>query len=235
MHTVIRWRRPSEIESSQRYPTGENPCNHLLGNALCYIVSGSILLVVGVIITSLTFQNLDSTDSENKERYAGPVLIAAGVLVMARGALSRLWPQRRTLSARRRSLIRRYIREIYSRPIFALEERSSCNLCEMEVSDLYHISSASRSRLYNDDPPSYELVTSQEYLYGENYVHAYTNPANDIEDDNYDFRQPPTAEEDCPIRIVITSAPEEVQAEETVPPPSYEEYIKSEHMKTTTL
>ena len=67
MHTVIRWRRPSEIESS-RYPAGDNPCNHLLGNALCYIVSGSILLVVGVIITSLTFQNLDGTDSENKER-----------------------------------------------------------------------------------------------------------------------------------------------------------------------
>ena len=90
-----------------------------------------------------------------------------------------------------------------------------------------------RSRLYNDDPPSYELVTSQEYLYGENYVHAYTNPANDIEDDNYDFRQPSV--DDCPIRIVITSAPDEVQAEEAVPPPSYEEYIKSEHMKTTTL
>ncbi|GFO23408.1 hypothetical protein PoB_004991300 [Plakobranchus ocellatus] len=233
MHTVIRWRRPSEIVSS-RYPSGENPCNHLLGNALCYIVSGSILLVVGVIITSLTFQNLDGPDNENKERYAGPVLIAAGVLVMARGALSRLWPRRRTLSARRRSLLRRYIRELYSRPIFALEDRSSCSLCDLEVSDLYHISS--RSRLYTDDPPSYELVTSQEYLYGDNYVHAYTNPANDIEDDidNFTFRQ--SSEEDGPIRIVITAAPpDDGPADDTVPPPTYEEYIKSENMKTTTL
>ncbi|XP_005098051.1 uncharacterized protein LOC101856424 [Aplysia californica] len=140
MQTVIRWRRPSEFES-WRYSSDANPCSNLLGNALCYIISGTLLLVVGVIITSLTFQNLDGQNGENKERYAGPVLIAGGVLVMARGALSRLWPRRRTLSARRRSLLRRYVQEIYSRPIFALENTSTFSLCDLEVSDLYHVSS----------------------------------------------------------------------------------------------
>jgi hypothetical protein len=53
MQTVITWRRP--MEASLYTPTG-NACTYLLGNALCYIISGMMLLVVGVIITSLTFQ-----------------------------------------------------------------------------------------------------------------------------------------------------------------------------------
>ncbi|XP_059168271.1 uncharacterized protein LOC131950218 [Physella acuta] len=237
MQTVIRWRRPSEIEST-RYPAASNPCSYLLGNSLCYIISGCLLLVVGVIITSLTFQNLDGTSSENKERYAGPVLIAAGVLVMARGALSRLWPRRQTMSARRRSLLRRYIREIYSRPIFALQNNSTFSLCDMEVSDLYHVSS--RTRLYSDDPPAYEVVTSNQYLYGDTFVHAYTNPANDVEEEYDDEDDDVIESRDTPIRIVISpntdSEPEpDPPTEDPSPPPSYEEYIKSETMKTTSL
>ncbi|KAH9502310.1 hypothetical protein Btru_073430 [Bulinus truncatus] len=233
MQTVIRWRRPSELESSSRYPAASNPCSYLLGNSLCYIISGCLLLVVGVIITSLTFQNLDGTSSENKERYAGPVLIAAGVLVMARGALSRLWPQRRTMSARRRSLLRRYIREMYNRPIFALQNNSTFSLCDMEVTDLYHVSS--RTRLYSDDPPSYEVVTSGQYIYRDTYVHAYTNPANEVEDD-YNEDDSDTLP-DRPIRIIVTQTSNAADPpnEDPSPPPSYDEYIKSETMKTTTL
>ncbi|KAI8796848.1 hypothetical protein BgiMline_004479 [Biomphalaria glabrata] len=241
MQTVIRWRRASEIESS-RYPAASNPCSYLLGNSLCYIISGCLLLVVGVIITSLTFQNLDGTSSENKERYAGPVLIAAGVLVMARGALSRLWPRRRTMSARRRSLLRRYIREIYSRPIFAvspdwecltvrLPNNSTFSLCDMEVADLYHVSS--RTRLYSDDPPSYEVVTSGQYVYRDTYVHAYSNPANEVEDD---YNEEDLDTQDHPIRIIVTQTSDVATPnEDPSPPPSYDEYIQSETMKTTTL
>lgn len=43
------------MDASLYAPSG-NPCAYLLGNALCYIISGMMLLVVGVIITSLTFQ-----------------------------------------------------------------------------------------------------------------------------------------------------------------------------------
>ncbi|CAG5126581.1 unnamed protein product [Candidula unifasciata] len=234
MQTVVRWRRPSEIESS-RYPSAANPCTYLLGNSLCYVVSGSFLLVVGVIITSLTFQNLDSSSGENKERYAGPVLIAAGVLVMARGALGRLWPRRTTLSSRRQSLLRRYIREIYSRPIFALQRNSTFSHCDLEVSDLYHVSS--RSRLYSDDPPSYDIVTNSDYLYPDAYVHAYTNPANEVEDEEDIYPTP------FPPRIVIGSISEPdtpneshcLPNEDHSPPPSYDEYILSTNMKTTAL
>ncbi|PVD38662.1 hypothetical protein C0Q70_01280 [Pomacea canaliculata] len=106
------------METSLYAPSG-NPCTYLLGNALCYIISGMMLLVVGVIITSLTFQNLEAYKDENKERYAGPVLIGAGVLVLARGAFSRLRPQRAP-SGRRRSFLQRYVREVYNRPILAV-------------------------------------------------------------------------------------------------------------------
>lgn len=67
-------------------------------------------------------QNLEAYKDENKERYAGPVLIGAGVLVLARGAFSKLRPPRSHL-ARRRSFLRRYIREMYSRPILAVSVR----------------------------------------------------------------------------------------------------------------
>jgi hypothetical protein len=50
------------------------------------------------------------------------VLIGAGVLVLARGAFSKLRPPRSHL-ARRRSFLRRYIREMYSRPILAVSVR----------------------------------------------------------------------------------------------------------------
>ncbi|KAK2150724.1 hypothetical protein LSH36_393g01017 [Paralvinella palmiformis] len=64
-----------------------NPLCYLLGGSLCYLVSGVSVLVVGVIITSLTFQNLDHHYLANKERYAGPILICAGILIMGKGAV----------------------------------------------------------------------------------------------------------------------------------------------------
>ena len=64
-----------------------NPLCYLLGGSLCYLVSGVSVLVVGVIITSVTFQNLDHHYLANKERYAGPVLICAGILIMGKGAV----------------------------------------------------------------------------------------------------------------------------------------------------
>ena len=36
-----------------------NPLTYLFNSTLCYVVSGVAILVVGVIITSVTFQNLD--------------------------------------------------------------------------------------------------------------------------------------------------------------------------------
>ena len=75
-------------------------------------------------------QNLEAYRDENKERYAGPVLIGAGVLVLARGAFSKLRPPRSHL-ARRRSFLRRYVREMYRSPILAVS-----------VSELYQLLSA---------------------------------------------------------------------------------------------
>uniref|UniRef100_A0A0B6Z4J7 Uncharacterized protein n=1 Tax=Arion vulgaris TaxID=1028688 RepID=A0A0B6Z4J7_9EUPU len=152
---------------------------------------------------------------------------------MARGALSRLWPRPRTMSSRRRSLLRRYIREIYNRPTFALQRSSTFSLCDMVVTDLHHVSS--RTRLYSDDPPSYDTVTSEDFIYQDTYVHAYTNPANEVEDD--------IVTRDPPPRIVISLVPQpdpphedqQPTTEAHCPPPSYDEYILSEHMKTTTL
>lgn len=114
--SVVTWPQPMD---GSIYPPVGNPCTYLLENALCYIISGLMLLVVGVIITSLTFQNLEDYKEEQINRYAGPVLIGAGILVIARGALSHLCPQRSQF-ARQRSLLRRYVRELYTRPIFGV-------------------------------------------------------------------------------------------------------------------
>ena len=67
-----------------------NPLCYILGGTLCYIVSGIAVLVVGVIITSITFQNLEGHHEANKERYAGPILIVAGILIMGKGAVFRI-------------------------------------------------------------------------------------------------------------------------------------------------
>lgn len=83
--TVITWRN---IPTTARYIQYENPCLLLVGNALCYIISGLALLVFGVIVTSVTFQNLERHTEGNTERYIGPVLIVVGALVLARGTFN---------------------------------------------------------------------------------------------------------------------------------------------------
>ena len=67
-----------------------NPLCYFLGGTLCYIVSGLAILVVGVIITSVTFQNLDVHLQESKHSYAGPIMIGAGILIMGKGAMFRI-------------------------------------------------------------------------------------------------------------------------------------------------
>ena len=83
--TVITWRN---IPATARYIQYENPCLLLIGNALCYIISGLALLVFGVIVTSVTFQNLERHTEGNTERYVGPVLIVVGALLLARGTFN---------------------------------------------------------------------------------------------------------------------------------------------------
>ncbi len=90
-----------------------NPLSYLFNSTLCYVVSGVAILVVGVIITSVTFQNLDPFHEGNKGRYAGPVLMGAGILVMGRGAIYKIrnheWHCRGFIS-RQRAFIRRLFR-----------------------------------------------------------------------------------------------------------------------------
>ena len=112
MHTVISWRSRPE---TRRYIRYENPCIVLLGNAICYVISGLILLVVGVIITSLTFQNLERYEHEKTERYAGPILIVVGILILARGAFSQIKAKR--ANAQQSFVIRSYTGELLTRPI----------------------------------------------------------------------------------------------------------------------
>lgn len=112
MHTVISWRSRPE---TRRYIRYENPCIVLLGNAICYVISGLILLVVGVIITSLTFQNLERYENEKTERYAGPILIVVGILVLARGAFSQIKAKR--TNTQQSFVIRSYTGELLTRPI----------------------------------------------------------------------------------------------------------------------
>jgi hypothetical protein len=83
--TVITWRN---IPSTTRYIQDDNPCVLLIGNPLCFIISGLWLLVFGVIITSVTFQNLERHREGNSERYVGPILIVVGALVLARGTFN---------------------------------------------------------------------------------------------------------------------------------------------------
>lgn len=84
--------------------------------------------------------------------------------------------------------------------------------------------------MYSDDPPSYEIVTSDEYSCRDFCVHAYTNPANEVEDDDN------TNLSDPPVRILISPYQEpDPPPDDPCPPPSYEDYIKSENMKTTSL
>lgn len=116
MQTVVTWRRPTDVRI---YPPTGNPCRYLIANSLCYIISGLLLLVVGVIVTSLAFQNLEHYQDEKQERYAGPVLIAAGALIMAKGVYNQ-WRPRQIRLARQRSFLRRYMNEIYSRPILVV-------------------------------------------------------------------------------------------------------------------
>lgn len=130
MANVITWRR--RMDDSLYHPTGK-PCSHILGSVLCYVISGMMLLVVGVIITSLTFQNLENL---SKERYAGPILITAGILLIAKGAFTRYRPQRSEL-ARRRSFLRRYIQELYGRPIIGVREIQGKQLLDLENGLIY--------------------------------------------------------------------------------------------------
>ncbi|XP_025081396.1 uncharacterized protein LOC112556525 [Pomacea canaliculata] len=229
MQTVITWRRP--METSLYAPSG-NPCTYLLGNALCYIISGMMLLVVGVIITSLTFQNLEAYKDENKERYAGPVLIGAGVLVLARGAFSRLRPQRAP-SGRRRSFLQRYVREVYNRPILAFRNSASLSLCDIHISGLQD--SNSRSRLYSDEPPSYDQVTSDSQVCGPSPLQDTPTPTGVSSattlhrcaegTDNIEYVND---EDDV---FYIREGDDDLQ-----PPPHYEDFMRaSECIRTTRL
>lgn len=218
--SVVTWPQPMD---GSIYPPVGNPCTYLLENALCYIMSGLMLLVVGVIITSLTFQNLEDYKEEQINRYAGPVLMGAGILVMARGALSHLCPQRSQF-ARQRSLLRRYVRELYTRPIFGMRNDST-DLCDIHVSDSQDISGiqecpsapyspgppsyTSRLRMYSDDPPPYDVVISQEYF--------VTNPVPDIVN-----QVEANAEEDV-FQNVNEGCVE-------APPPSYEEFMRTSRL-----
>lgn len=218
--SVVAWPQPMD---GSIYPPVGNPCTYLLENALCYIISGLMLLVVGVIITSLTFQNLEDYKEEQINRYAGPVLMGAGILVMARGALSHLCPQRSQF-ARQRSLLRRYVRELYTRPIFGMRNDST-DLCDIHVSDSQDISGiqecpsapyspgppsyTSRLRMYSDDPPPYDVVISQEYF--------VTNPVPDIVN-----QVEANAEEDV-FQNVNEGCVE-------APPPSYEEFMRTSRL-----
>lgn len=218
--SVVTWPQPMD---GSIYPPVGNPCTYLLENALCYIISGLMLLVVGVIITSLTFQNLEDYKEEQINRYAGPVLIGAGILVIARGALSHLCPQRSQF-ARQRSLLRRYVRELYTRPIFGMRNDST-DLCDIHVSDSQDISGiqecpsapyspgppsyTSRLRMYSDDPPPYDVVISQEYF--------VTNPVPDIVN-----QVEANAEEDV-FQNVNEGCVE-------APPPSYEEFMRTSRL-----
>lgn len=218
--SVVTWPQPMD---GSIYPPVGNPCTYLLENALCYIMSGLMLLVVGVIITSLTFQNLEDYKEEQINRYAGPVLIGAGILVIARGALSHLCPQRSQF-ARQRSLLRRYVRELYTRPIFGMRNDST-DLCDIHVSDSQDISGiqecpsapyspgppsyTSRLRMYSDDPPPYDVVISQEYF--------VTNPVPDIVN-----QVEANAEEDV-FQNVNEGCVE-------APPPSYEEFMRTSRL-----
>ncbi|XP_060077741.1 uncharacterized protein LOC132557269 [Ylistrum balloti] len=150
MQTVITWRRPRDAHRNLHYG---NPCLFLIGNALCYIISGLILLVIGVIITSLTFQNLEHHDSETSERYAGPILIVVGVLVLARGALNHIRPGDSTNP--QRLVIRSYTGEISTRPIM---EYSSNSMTMCSVVSIGEGHEYPRLSIYNDDPPSYDAV-----------------------------------------------------------------------------
>ncbi|KAK2168867.1 hypothetical protein NP493_1211g00046 [Ridgeia piscesae] len=67
-----------------------NPLYYLCGSNICYMSSGVAVLVVGVIITSVTFQNLQSWNDAKKEGYVGPVLIGAGLLLMGRGVVPKI-------------------------------------------------------------------------------------------------------------------------------------------------
>ena len=88
-----------------------NPLSYLFDTNLCYVISGVLVLVVGVIITSLTFQNLDPYHEGNKARFAGPILMVAGVLIMGRGAFNKLQQYDcSNLLNRHRNLWRRLLR-----------------------------------------------------------------------------------------------------------------------------
>lgn len=88
-----------------------NPLSYIFDTTLCYVIWGVIVLVVGVIITSLTFQNLDPYHEGNKARFAGPVLMAFGILIMGRGAFNKLQHHDFTaLLNRHRNFWRRFFR-----------------------------------------------------------------------------------------------------------------------------
>ena len=77
------------MDNANYHPYG-HPCLYMVGTSLCYIVSGLSLLVVGIILTSLTFHNLKFYKNGIKERYAGPVLIGAGILVIGRAIFNQM-------------------------------------------------------------------------------------------------------------------------------------------------
>ncbi|XP_036358823.1 uncharacterized protein LOC115212097 isoform X6 [Octopus sinensis] len=231
---VFTWRQPMDVSL---YPPVGNPCAYLLENALCYIISGLLLLVVGVIITSLTFQNLEDYKNEHVNRYAGPVLIGAGILVIARGALSHLCPQRSQF-ARQRSLLRRYVRELYTRPILGLRNDSS-NLCDIRVSESQDIaeiqecprptrpttptflsiqyspgppSYSSRLRMYSDDPPPYDVVMNQDYVVSETVTESMASEETAVNLDDEEAFQ--SADEECCLEA----------------PPSYDEFMRTSRL-----
>ncbi|GAB1610126.1 uncharacterized protein LOC115212097 isoform X1 [Argonauta hians] len=241
---VFTWRQPMDVSL---YPPVGNPCAYLLENALCYIISGLLLLVVGVIITSLTFQNLEDYKNEHHvNRYAGPVLIGAGILVIARGALSHLCPQRSQF-ARQRSLLRRYVRELYTRPIIGLRNDSP-NLCDIQVSesqDIAEIQQCPRSvrpnppaflsLQYSPGPPSYSSApaTPRPFFFGSR-LQMYNDdppPYDVVVNQEYVVTETVTesmASEETAVNLdedeAFQSADEECCPEA---PPSYDEFMRT--------
>ncbi|VDI05080.1 uncharacterized protein LOC143047051 [Mytilus galloprovincialis] len=199
--TVITWRN---IPATARYIQYENPCLLLIGNALCYIISGLALLVFGVIVTSVTFQNLERHTEGNTERYVGPVLIVVGALLLARGTFNQFhFVETRT---RERILIRDCQPTLYSSRQITECSSTTATMCSVSVNE----ENNQNGRLpTNEDPPPYEVVIADQCL-----------PDSP---DTFDIVRITHRWQD---ELVTTSEGSVASPSNGSEPPSYEEYMK---------
>lgn len=170
------------------------------------------MLVFGVIITSVTFQNLERHIDGNIERYLGPVLIVVGSLLLARGTFKQFHSGE--LGTRERIIIRDCPAAFYASRQVTECSSTTATVCSVSVHEDNNV--FIRPPI-NDPPPPYELVIADQAI-----------------PDSPDIFDIVRITHRWPDDLLALSDGSVTSPDNISEPPSYEEYMKRVSTETQT-